>query len=406
MKKLIGLFAVLLLVVNCTNDTPLPNSYELLERDNKVGLMPPVTLHPERVAKFWQREPAGQRSTILLGARDQLSSVILFDCRNLVKVDSAARIVSADMYLFADTLGESTPMNVTMHQVNTAWGETTVIWDSVKNYIDPTPVESFTIEPVNFDWNVIPLTNLDFMQKWIKDSYQSQVQIQGMLLQFDMASEVMQFLSSDASAAPPYIQVVTQDSANAANDTTIAYFSRDASLIRYDAAKPPLQTEFAPQTLQVGNGTGYRSLVQFDLSGIPREASIHQALLSFHVDQMQSQTEPINAMNVAAQIVVGDSTWQNAKSVKADSVYESTYDVATETSETFAFDSPTPIKDVSRMVQRLVIEQYPNKGFILFPRDLSSDFQEMSFYSGVNDTTLAPTLTIYYSLPPDHRFSE
>ena len=406
MKTLLGLFVSLLLVVNCTNDTPLPNSYELLDRDNKVGLLPQITLRAERVAKYWQREPAGRNSMLLLGERENLSSFIIFDCQNLIKVDSAAQILSADLYLFADTLGETAPINVTMHQVLTSWGESSVIWDSVADYIDPSPIESFTVEPVNFDWNKIPLTNLEFLEQWINDSYRSELQIKGMLLKFETAPYVLQFLSSDVSSGPPYIRVVTRNEESAENDTTIAYWSRDASLIQYDSAIPPLETEFSPDRLQVGNGSGYRSLVQFDLSQIPRQASIHQALLSFHVNQAESSTEPYNSMSIAAQLVVGDSTWQDASSVKADSLNAATSDVASANNETFAFDSPRPINDVSRMVQRWVVDRYPNSGFIVYPSNANSDFQEMSFYSGVNDTTLAPTLSIYYSIPPEHRFSE
>lgn len=406
MKKLFGLLALVLLFAHCTNDTPLPNSYDLLDRDNKVGLMPPVSLKASRVATYWQPEPTGTRTTMLLGARDDLTSYVIFDCQNLIKVDSSAQLLSASMFLFSDTLNETTPLDVSLHQVLTSWGETSVVWDSVADFIEPTPVESFTFQPVNFSWTEVPLNNLEFLQEWIKDSYQPELQIKGLVMKFDQASDVIQMASSDASGSPPYIRVVTQAADDAAPDTTLAYFSRDASLMQFNSEVPAQETDMDPARLRVGNGSGYRSLLHFDLSDIPREASIHKALLRFHVDPMASRTDPQNAMSIAVNMATGDSTWQQAAEVEPNPAYPPTSDIASETQDVFGFDSSTPLKDVSRMVQRLVTEQYPNYGFIIYPENYGLDFQEMAFYSGIADTSSAPTLEIRYSQPPEHRFGE
>ncbi len=404
MKKSAILFGVALLLSSCTNNKPLPNGYDLLDRDNKLGLMPAVTLNPVRVARYWKTPPTGGHATLLLGESQNIQSSILLKCRNLIKIDSSAQVLAANLKMYGNYLfGQDSLFNVSIHRVQQEWDELDVLWDDIKDGYDLEPLDRTEFGFSAGEWNSIPISNLEFMQEWIKDSYQSERTIQGILLKCEQPTAAAEFSSVDATLTPAYIQIVTQN-AEGGNDTTNAYLSHDASLLQYSSDVDPETLEESPTTLRVGNASGYKSLLKFDLSAIPSQATIHKALLTFYVDAGQSKTKSDGALTISAFPVVDDSTWA-PETIAVDSTASAATDDASAENETFAFDSITPVNNMSRIVQKWVSDVKPNFGLMLIPRYPGRDFQEMSFMAGVSDTLLAPTLVITYSLPPSHRFA-
>ncbi|MBN1562141.1 DNRLRE domain-containing protein [candidate division KSB1 bacterium] len=407
MKKILALIVIIISFFRCTNNKPLPNGYELLDLDNQSELAPPITLRPTHVGCYWSCQPAGDKSTLLLGSGKDAQSFVVFQCRNLNKVDSAATVVSAKLAMRSSFhVGEESALTVTAHQVIDEWDESTVLWQDIEDSYIVEPVETFEFTPRDTTWQIIPIANVAFIEEWIQDSYRSTTEIYGLLLKFDRARGGAVFYSSEATVYTPYVEIVTQRE-QVGLDTTYAYFSHDASLVQNQTNSPAETLERDPATLRVGNGTGYKSLLQFDLSQIPREATIHQALLTLAIDQAEIYMPGESfgeTFSVAAHAVAADSLWEPT-AIKIDSSRSAAVDVAAGGSEAFAFDSKSPVQNMSRIVQRWVSEITPNYGMLIYPYNQNSDFQEMAFMSGVTDTSSAPTLKITYSLLPAHRFA-
>ncbi|MBN1465767.1 DNRLRE domain-containing protein [candidate division KSB1 bacterium] len=407
MKKILALVVMILSLTRCTNDRSIPNGYELFERDNKDGLAQPITLLPLRVGCYWSLQPAGDKTNLLLGSGNSSQSFVIFGCENLAKADSGAELVSAKLALRSSFhMGEATPFTVTAHRVAAEWAESSVLWQDVKDSYQADPVETFEFTPRDTTWHIIPMTNLAFMKEWISDAHQSSQDIHGLLLKFERASGGSILASSEATLYPPYFEIVTRAD-DSSLDTTTAKLSHDASLVLNGTNVPPETLENDPATLRIGNGSGYRSLLLFDLAQIPREATIHQALLTFKTDRAEIYVPDASVgvtFSVAARALV-DSSW-TPTSIAIDSSASAAVDVASGTDDSFAFDSASPVQSVSQIVQRWVSEIAPNYGLMIYPYYQNSDFQEMAFMSGVADANSAPTLVITYSLPPAHRFAQ
>jgi hypothetical protein len=407
MKKIALILFISFFFLQCTNNKPLPNSYDLLDREGKSGLMPPITFRPSRMADYRQVKPAGSAGSVLLGSYRNLSSSIILDCQNFASagVDTSAELVSAELHFYTIAETDSNlAVTVNVHQVQTAWSESGVIADSIKDSYSTETLFSGTLTQDSLKWAILPISNLDFMSAWIKDDYLSTSLMQGLLIKCDLQEQMIEFASTDVSASSPFFKIVTHDTSDV-YDTTFVYLSKDASLLEYSDSLPPLTLQESPELLRVGDGSGYRSLISFDLSSIPEAATIHKALLNFKVNAANSNTGADGEMSLSILAVKADSVWEKPGDLTVYSLTSPPTDAAVASNEYFAFDSSTPVKDISRIVQRWVIKSWGNNGFLLYAGNEGKDWQEMAFYSGAQDSLLAPTLTVTYSLPAEYRFS-
>lgn len=407
MKKIALILLLFLFFLQCTNNKPLPNGYELLDREGKSGLMPPMTLKSVKIAHYRRDNPAGSSATLLLGSYRNLSSSIILNCRNFAGagVDTSAELVSAELHFFTNAETDSNlAVAATVHQVLTPWSENGVIADSIREYYSAEPLFFGDLMQDTLQWAILPISNLAFMTAWIKDDFLSTSVMQGLLIKSDLQEQMINFTSSDVSTNSPYFKIVTQDT-SAAYDTTIVSISKDASLLEYSDTLSPLTLQDSPELLRVGDGSGYRSLIRFDVSAIPEAATIHKALLNFKVNAENSNTRVDGQMSLSILAVKTDSAWGNPADLTVYGLSSPPTDVAVDDNEYFAFGSSTPVQNISRIVQRWVIKSYENNGFVLYASNEGKDWQEMAFYSGEQDSLLAPTLTVTYSLPADYRFS-
>jgi hypothetical protein len=414
MKKLAALIFVLLFTfLQCTNNTPLPNGYDLLEREGKVGLQEPVTIQPVNMARFWRSVPAGEKATLLLGTGKETQSFIIFQNLNLKKISSSATVLSAKLAMYAiDHFGDKSPFSFTAHRVERVWDEREVKWENVENGFRSDVLETWEYTPVDSAaWQYFQFTDINFITEWIADSYNATPSINGLILKFDQAPGGTIFQSTEGSSYTPYIQIISQSGEEV--DTTIAYFTHDASLLMTTNGVAEDELEENPDVLYVGNGMGYRSVLQFDFSELPVEATIHKAKLTFYIDPdnvLKSDADTDGAFSVGIGVIDSLAEWQGLTMVDSLLALEPKIspgvDIATIENESFSFDSPAASVAVARIVQRWVSGNYPNHGFLLYPYYQATDFQEMAFKAGLMDVSKIPTLEITYSLPAAHRFAQ
>ena len=411
MKKIGLLFGVVLLLLQCTNEKPMPNGYDLLNRDNKSGVEPPITLKATRVAQYWEIEKTtqtGQLSTLLLGNAQDVHSDIVLKCWELARVDTNAVLDSVNLYFYGRYLfAQDSLMDISIHRINTDWQEDGFSWSDLDGGYDQDPLENTEVVFHANGWNKIRITDLQFMKEWIRDTYNDDLTIHGLLVKCDQPDIAAEFVSTEYTdtSLRPYFKIYMKN-AEGAQDSIEMNVTHDGSLLQNSVDLDPDVLQESPEFLRVGDVSGFKSLLQFDVSGIPHEATIHKALLTFYIDAEHSKTKQDGAMTVAAARIVSDSTWDPV-TIELDSLTSPASDEASVSNETFAFDNATAAHVLSKIVQKWVSDdEAPNNGLILVPNYPGQDFQEIALKTGAGDSIYTPTLEITYSLPPSHRFAE
>lgn len=410
MKK-IGLLLGALLLLHCTTEKPMPNGYDLLNRDNKSGIAPTISLKPIRTASYWETTKStqtGQLSKLLLGNSRDVHSDIVLKCWELVRVDTNAVLDSVNLYFYGSYLfGQDSVLDISIHRINTDWQESSFTWAGLDGGYDQEPLENVRTIFHKNGWSKIPITDLQFMKEWVRDTYNENLTIHGLLVKCEQADVAAEFISTEFTdtSVRPYLRVYMKN-ADGAPDSVSLNVTHDGSLLQNNSNSEAETLQESPSFLRIGDASGFKSLLQFDVSSIPSEATIHRALLKFYIDAEHSVVKQDGAFSVAAARIVSDSTW-NPVTIELDSLASPASEEASLANETFAFDNATPAHALSKIVQKWVSdENTPNHGFILLPSYPGQDFQEIALKTGVNDSIYAPTLEITYSLPPSQRFAE
>ena len=402
MKLIFPLLLVALIIVSsCTNDEPLPGGYELLNRQEKSEMIV-TTLKATEFATYWKTPVAGDRPTILFGSYENIKSFAAFRFYVFSStVLDTPSVHSAKLKLYQRTSynfnADSIQASVYAINDNTSWAESSVIMDSLQNNYDETiSYGSFAVGPDSgkyVEYTIHP----DVVNKWVGGTVNP-----GIILTFDHANFMSEFYSNDTvtDSLRPFLNVIFTSKAGEIDTVDLAVVS-DASLIQYNGEIPEYELQENPDRLRVGSATGYRSLVKFDVSSIPDVANIHNALLEFKVDEFESETKD-SEMQISA-VPVEDSLW-----VPVDMDLEQLSGVAnayaSSSVDFFNFSEASANSVVNSYFQFWVAGNLTNSGLALITSQPGINPSYMSFFTGVGDSTLTPTVRITYSLPPSARF--
>ena len=216
----------------------------------------------------------------------------------------------------------------------------------------------------------------------------------GILLKSENASFLSELTSSDGIYTPAQLAVVVKDGeGNVNNDTVFVW--RDASLIQYLNTVDE-NTLVTGDELRVGNTSGFKSLLRFDLSDIPESANVNQAQITFYADTLKSETTREDISMTSLAVVETDSVWMPATIE---------FDVTAGASKAMNSSQEKLQFTLTTVVQKWLLGQ-KNNGIVLQSSDFSvgATVAEMFFHSGTQDSTLAPQLRITYSVPPENKF--
>ncbi len=402
-KFILLLFTVLALALSCTLEEPLPAGDELMDRDNSRGVQPPLYLTATETAQYRAYESSGFSTRLLFGEKQGVSAVAILNSNLFYELDST-NVESASLYLYPADNWSLTPFTVNFYEFDQEWDEETVTWDDVQSNLGQ-QVESMEFTPLDSAWNVFEFSNLEFFQNWIMDQAGDDPRTTGLILTFDQAQSTVEWYSSDASGTQPFFRLITTpfDDPDRPDTTDIAMTS-DASLMQ-PGSLPPVETlEYSPTHLRVGNGSGYRSLLRFDVDQVPLNATVHNVQLTMYVDKERSDTKS-SGMFITPLPVEEDSTWSSFAALSVDSALNHNADDAVATVDTFVINNPATLQFLSNIYNAWIHDNRNSYGLLLYPENLSRDFQEMVFYSGEDDPDLKPTLKVTYSLPAEQRFS-
>ncbi|MCK5145933.1 DNRLRE domain-containing protein [bacterium] len=372
------LFIMFILYSGCTDKNGNPVGLDIFDRD-QFGEEHSLLIQTSASDTFYL-EPmkSGNSQYLLLGEKDNFKYNVIF------RVDTSGypenhKVDSAFIYLFVYNM-EGDTNDITLPQVyesNASWEEDDITWEYVEENGLTGAEVNITPRIVNKDTISFKIPN-DLVEKWMADDNEA---FKGLILDYTNNGNIYSILSGDGSYKS-YMKLHTTD---LADDTThssrIMFFDYDAFVSHHEIAQDP-------DRLWVINGIGYRSYLNFDLSVIPENATINNALLSMTLDTLASWPTQTNGFGVSINALESDFD------ISQDNNVQSQSDLNASTI------SDSLIINVRSIVQEWARQSYENKGFLLKGQAETIHWSGRSFYSSTADSTKRPTLKIFYSIPP------
>jgi len=384
MKKMKSLkpllpFVGLLIFLGCTNDTPVSSRFDLVG-NNEVGLILQAEVPQPQVDSTAGKIINNGLSPLLqLGAFNNTESKILIRFSSFppgVTVRSASLILPTHHFL-----GDGPDFEATAHRVTSDWQDTTVTNDNFNDAFDPLSVGSRMVAAVDSDSVVIALDNA-LISGWLGGTISNY----GVLVQAPTATFAKQFHSRSSVLGQPILRLAyTNNNVDSTKDVGAA---SDAFIFKV-VLPPPVGP------LYVTHGTDFNSLLKFDLTSFPPEATVNRAQLILTVDlantYLTSDQMVLRLMNIGKNSIdpltaTKDSTFQIDGIVVGDSTANVVFEVrALVQSWLRAADDPNRLK---------------NFGVVLDASSPDIDLQQLAIESKESNPVLAPKLKIDYTLPP------
>ncbi len=338
------------------------------------------------------------RDTITANGRGPFLEIGKFrnlSSRILLKFDTLPdtfRINGVTLFLDTNTLfteGSSKSLfNATVHRVTADWQESSVTGENFGNAYDPailaearilstaanfTSGDSVGIEAVRFDFNA---TGRSVVSSW-QDSTRGDNF--GILVDFDAQSRfVKEFFSEDGLFSQPRLEL---DVTGTVRDTILRVADADAFLLTMDEPFPagPLLIEdiFSSQ-----------AVIKFDLSSIPRQATINRALL-----QLEIMTEEsfLKESGYSIRLERLASPFVPPSTFEIDSTFISLTSFLDRSTRTVSVP-------VTGLVQFWTAGTVENHGILLRTLNPGRDLSRVAFHSSTTSPTRAPRLQIDFSI--------
>lgn len=399
-KKYFSLFLVLagaigLAVIGCNNSTPVNLSPDLTD-STVVGTPKFAVLGPPQNSDTRARSvnTGGTSPFLYVGEADgkRVSFLIRFIFTNFPQPDSLT-IDAAELILRqGKPIGSSNgSFTATAHRVTANWLENEVTFESFAGAFDAAILGSTTITAADSDTVVIPI-DASLVQVWADTSDSSFANL-GIYVQGQGASFLKQLNSRNAETALPRLRIYGTRASGAA-DTLEALALDDAFL--YEVLQPP-----AEGPLYVGNGFEHRSYLRYDLSSIPSAATINFAQLRLTIDTTRTFITGDEGVVFSLFAVLREAeNLENLMEPLETMVADGRIRGVTG-SVLVAVDS-TRNQQVSlrTLVQDWRQGFVPNNGVLIIASRPNRDLFRVAFSNDANDSTRAPRLEVYYTVPP------
>ncbi|HOZ22529.1 MAG TPA: DNRLRE domain-containing protein [bacterium] len=398
MKRLFLPAALLLvvLVMACTNEEPLPSGLDALHRANTDSLRV-VTIPALEAAQYRLEVNPGLTSSLLVGRHDGITTRALIKFTGLSSVDTASVNAATLTLTQKGRWGSGGPFTCTIHKVIAGWAENTVRWSEIDGNYDPVALASFEVlaeDSASYEVQIPPAVIND----WIAGADKN-----GLLLDFGDAGMAAELNSVDVSSAGyPALKLAFTTKAGEA-DTVTVNPAEDATLFTYDTIEPAEVVERGGDRLWIDNARGYRMLLRFDLSWLAPVVTIHQAYLSLPADSSLSLTGSAD-LGFRINSLTSDSSWQSPAAMAVDSSFSAPTGTASGSDGTIVLTTSTNIAYMSNMVQRWVTGTAANYGLVVQSTGYGSNLGKIAICNDPGAGGRVPTLRITYSYPAAVRF--
>ena len=369
--------ATLLGLVGCISRTPVeaPESVSL----GNVHTIEITAPAPETTAT--QVVVTGISPLMLLGEADNRRASFLMKFTNF---PDSGEVVSAELTLInfmslGDSVGQ---FEATAHAVLEEWKESEVTFELFNNQFDPDVIASATITPADSDTVIFNLSP-ELIAGWRDSSIANN----GIYIQSHNATFLSHFVSRNSLDRFPVLRigfkpVPGQDSVA----TWIAFSSQDAFIFERLA---PVEDGW----LYVADGEDYRSILKFDFSEVPKNATISRAILTLTVDSLNSFLAEDDGYLFDLYRLTEDNDDPLTAALDSSRALNSASISVTRASRTLEVD-------LRSQVQQWIFGNQFNYGMLLLSRRPERELYRMALYSTVKDSAQAPRIKITYTVPP------
>ena len=374
---------------SCSEKTPT-NAFDDLADSTLVGTLKTLNLAKPDTAFSGSIIVSSSSSPFLfLGSEDGKNVSVALRFFNLPE---SLVVTEAKLVWVADTIYTGTPtgtVSATVHEIKQDWELAKLRFEDTQNdFFEPAPAGNFDVPVQSVRDTFFVDIDPNLVNKWIglQDSLRN-----GILIRPQGAFFVQRFLSLNATTNQPKLQLFHEDTTRTSPIETIA--SGDASII--EVVTPP-----ASGSYYVGNGVEYKTLLKYDLSEIPKEATINRAQLVVNINSTHSYLSADDPFVIGVEAVLSELTDLDAG---VDSlILNSKIRLITNSVAVLPSTSTLTI-NLNDLVQSWTSGQQANYGMLLETRSTGRDLYRMAIYSGELEPERAPKLEIQYSVPPTYK---
>ncbi|MDM7924996.1 MAG: DNRLRE domain-containing protein [bacterium] len=367
-----------LAVLNCGQEKASPVGSGLYDQENP-GSENRLFVTASRDTVFTQSVSCGSGYHLFTGSHSGIETAAFFVFDTL-SVDSAVTRAVLAFRAFPYAVSASGAVRLLFSETGSDWDETGLTWDSRPAETGP-PFAECAVDASDTSDVEIALP-LDLALSLVNP--ENAAGRPGVALRAGDPDCVFRLYSREAGVASSPVLLFIADGDTA--DTVTVQTRKDAFTVR-NGTRP------AEGRLRIQNGTAERILLFFDVSAIPREATINRARLILHNDA--GSVFPASDPDFSFYVYpVTDSPW---------TVPPATLDSTRSVSGVFSSDSTAVA--ITSLVQRWTSGVARNGGLMLKGAMETSDPAGCAPYSrSAPDSSLIPRLELFYSLPPTSRF--
>lgn len=303
MKKILIIFTLTLFIFGCSDSNPffdkdkqILNTYGEIVRDTLYAVSDTY------VNNGFISTASGP--ALSLGAANGFESRVLIKFSNLPA--DTLQLNSVKILIKSRTkYGEAiSPIEGTLYRVLEDWEEDVNIQDEWHNGGYLSKLDQAEITPINFTVNIEDTVNLEIelpdtlVSIWHDTTNGGQNF--GVMLDFNTADHVAEFLSTETGSSPQLIYSYVDSSDSLIQDTLFA--SKDAALVDF-----PMESELQnDSTVFVLSGYSANAIFTFDFNGIPANALLTSANFIFSEDTLLSAKNSSRSQNFYIRNITSD----------------------------------------------------------------------------------------------------
>jgi len=372
-----SILAMLLGYIGCVHRTPVeaPESVSL-GNVNTIEITAPVL--EATAAKI---VATGTSPLMLLGEADNRRASILIKFTNF---PDSGEVVSAKLTMINfKSIGDSTgQFEASAHAVLEDWKESLVTFENFNRQFDPEELARATVTPADSDTVVF-----EFDPALIAGWRDSSITNNGIYIQPHNATFLSHLISRNSLDRIPVLRIGFKPIAGQDSVATwISLPTQDAFIFERLA---PINGGW----LYAADGEDYRSILKFDLSAIPKSATISRATLTLTVDSLNSFLAKDDGYVFDLYRLTEDSDDPLTAALDSSRAINKVSVNVTSASKTLGID-------IRSQVQQWTFGNQFNFGMLLLSRRPERELYRAAFYSTAQDSAKAPKITITYTVPP------
>ncbi|MGD0339184.1 MAG: DNRLRE domain-containing protein [Bacteroidota bacterium] len=379
---LLFIIVTFLFTISGCSDNPSSLGIDLIPQEDFLNV-DTLTVYSTTERLYQSRHPLGSSQTIAVGRAESLEAYVLISFLSMPDTMAGSTVNSVELTLFPNyIIGDSTgTVSFDVCELMSGWSESSFTWDSLAILpFDGTVVGSFTGAVTDSDSVVVSISP-QLISKWFSNAANI-LPTYGLLLKPNRPAapgQVIRGFESFQGTRIPYIRIIATQ--NSQIDTFTLSTGYDTYVVNGSPVVDPLKSIYIQPTL------GYNTLLTFDVSKLPRDALIHQAIMELTSSSGYSFYSRPTTDSVLATFIV-DSTAQS-------DFYDSSPPISTRTGNVYSMN-------IATMVQRWG-RGFPNQGVRIKAYDDYRGSYSLGtvnpfiFYNSKSDISLRPRLKILYS---------